>query len=273
MKRTLPWQTPARNYYPLPKVLCQLGLSPGEIAVYSFLMYCENRTTYQCYPSYRTIGKAVGMSRNTVAKYVRQLEEKGLIRTERTTVTLKDGRRRNGSLLYTILPPEQAVEQFNRQQLAKTEAAPSVAAYKIRWPNRPQKPRLRPCEPLCDLAGAKAGEDSTPRAFERFRTDFRCAEIWAGERHWRFSAPMPFTAARSAGCHGGLRDFEIDADLGAPNMLWRYSLEKYPFAPCFQGFWAAQTYEKGGFFNGQQRKKPTLRVAVRRSVAGGRCIL
>jgi len=110
MKRTLPWQTPARNYYPLPKVLCQLGLSPGEIAVYSFLMYCENR-------------KAVGMSRNTVAKYVRQLEEKGLIRTERTTVTLKDGRRRNGSLLYTILPPEQAVEQFNRQQLAKAEAA------------------------------------------------------------------------------------------------------------------------------------------------------
>lgn len=37
--------------------------------------------------------------------------------------TLKDGRRRNGSLLYTILPPEQAVEQFNRQQLAKAEAA------------------------------------------------------------------------------------------------------------------------------------------------------
>ena len=64
MKRTLPWQTPVRNYYPLPKVLCRLGLSPGEIAVYSFLMYCENRTTYQCYPSYRTIGEAVGMSRN-----------------------------------------------------------------------------------------------------------------------------------------------------------------------------------------------------------------
>ena len=103
MKRILPWQTPARNYYPLPKVLCQLGLSPGEIAVYSFLMYCENRATYQCYPSYRTIGEAVGMSRNTVAKYVRQLEEKGLIRTEHTTVTLKDGRKRNGSLLYTIL--------------------------------------------------------------------------------------------------------------------------------------------------------------------------
>lgn len=124
MTHTLPCQkpAPAKNYYPVPKVICQLGLSPGEIAVYSFLLFCEDRKTYQCYPSYRTIGDAVGMSRNTVAKYVRQLEEKGLIRTERTTVTLKDGRKRNGSLLYTILPPEQAVEQFNRQQLAKAEA-------------------------------------------------------------------------------------------------------------------------------------------------------
>ena len=125
MTHALPWQkpAPAKNYYPVPKVICQLGLSPGEIAVYSFLLFCEDRKTYQCYPSYRTIGDAVGMSRNTVCKYVRLLEEKGLIRTERTTVTLKDGRKRNGSLLYTILPVEQAVEQFNRQQLAKAEAA------------------------------------------------------------------------------------------------------------------------------------------------------
>ena len=125
MTRTLPWQKldPAKNYYPVPKVICQLCLSPGEIAVYSFLLFCEDRKTYQCYPSYRTIGDAVGMSRNTVRKYVQELEERGLIRTERTTVTLKDGRKRNGSLLYTILPPEQAVEQFNRQQLAKAEAA------------------------------------------------------------------------------------------------------------------------------------------------------
>lgn len=147
MTRTLPWQTPARNYYPLPKVLCQLGLSPGEIAVYSFLMYCENRTTYQCYPSYRTIGEAVGMSRNTVCKYVRSLEEKGLIHTERTTITLKDGRKRNGSLLYTILPVEQAVEQFNRQQLAKAEAAAErqEVQQRLAEQNTPNEP---PCSPL-----------------------------------------------------------------------------------------------------------------------------
>ena len=125
MTRNLPWQkpNPVKNYYPVPKVICQLGLSPGEIAVYSFLLFCEDRKTYQCYPSYRTIGDAVGMSRNTVCKYVRSLEEKGLVRTERTTVTLKDGRKRNGSLLYTLLPVEQALAQHNQHQLHLAEMA------------------------------------------------------------------------------------------------------------------------------------------------------
>ena len=121
MKRTLPWQTPARNYYPLPKVLCRLGLSPGEIAVYSFLMYCENRTTYQCYPSYRTIGRAVQLSENTVRKYVAGLEEKGLIRTEPSTVTPKDGRVRNGSLVYTIRPIQEALELNYQRQFLQVE--------------------------------------------------------------------------------------------------------------------------------------------------------
>ena len=145
MIRTLPWQTPARNYYPLPKVLCQLGLSPGEIAVYSFLMYCENRTTYQCYPSYRTIGEAVGMSRNTVAKYVQLLEEKGLIRTERTTVTLKDGRKRNGSLLYTILPVEQVLAQRNQHQLHLAEMAAERHRAQQKLAAQVAEP---PCSPL-----------------------------------------------------------------------------------------------------------------------------
>ena len=121
--RTWTKRDPVKNYFPLPNEIYQLGLSHGAIAVYGYLLRVEDRRTYQCHPSYATIGKAVGMSNNTVRKYVQELEERGLIRTERTTVTLKDGRKRNGSLLYTILPPEQAVEQFNRQQLAKAEAA------------------------------------------------------------------------------------------------------------------------------------------------------
>lgn len=147
MTRALPWQkpAPAKNYYPVPKVICQLGLSPGEIAVYSFLLFCEDRKTYQCYPSYRTIGDAVGMSRNTVCKYVRSLEEKGLIRTERTTVTLKDGRKRNGSLLYTILPVEQVLAQHNQHQLHLAEMATERHRAQQKLAAQVAEP---PCSPL-----------------------------------------------------------------------------------------------------------------------------
>lgn len=103
-KQNWPKRDHIKNYFPLPNEIYSLGLSPGAIAVYGFLLRRENRETYQCLVSYRTIGEAVGMSVNTVRKYVMELEERGLIRTERTTITTKDGRRQNGCLLYTIHP-------------------------------------------------------------------------------------------------------------------------------------------------------------------------
>ena len=84
-----------RDYFPLPNEIFSLGLSPGEIAVYPYLMYCEDRKTFQCHPSYKTIGKAVGMSKNTVKKYVDGLIEKGLITVEPTAVITKNGVKRN----------------------------------------------------------------------------------------------------------------------------------------------------------------------------------
>ena len=67
----------AEIFSPCPNEVFLLGLSAGELAVYSFLKRCENRKTHQCWPSIRTIGEAVGMSENTVRKYIRQLEERG----------------------------------------------------------------------------------------------------------------------------------------------------------------------------------------------------
>ena len=77
------------NYFTMPNEVFQLGLSAGELAVYSYLRRCEGRRTHQCWPSYRNIGSAVGMSENTVRKYVLALEERGLIVTEPTDVRLK----------------------------------------------------------------------------------------------------------------------------------------------------------------------------------------
>ena len=97
-----PKRDPVKHYYLVPNEVFSLGLSSYEISVYNFLLRCEDRVTYKCHPSYRTIGNAVRLSENTVRKYVASLEEKGLIRTEPSTITTKDGRVRNGSLIYTL---------------------------------------------------------------------------------------------------------------------------------------------------------------------------
>ncbi len=105
-----------RNSFLMPNEIFALGLSGGAILVYTYLRYCENRETYQCYPSYKTIGKAVGMSKNTVKKYVDILRDKGLVETENTSVVTAKGQKRNGNLLYTLRPVEEAVKLFYEEQ-------------------------------------------------------------------------------------------------------------------------------------------------------------
>lgn len=110
------------DYFPMPKFVFRLGLSSGEILVYTYLMYCEDRKTFQCHPNYSTIGDAVGMSNNTVKKYVDTLERKGLIRTEHTIVKTRDGRTHNGSLLYTLLPLKPIEEAYFERKLREAQA-------------------------------------------------------------------------------------------------------------------------------------------------------
>lgn len=121
MKNKYSKRDPIKDYFPLPNEIFFIGLSYGEIAVYAYLLYRENRETFQCYPSYKTIGKSLKMSRNTVSKYVKQLEYKELISTERTNVFTSDLRKLNGNLLYKILPIEQAKKHYYNQQLKKIE--------------------------------------------------------------------------------------------------------------------------------------------------------
>ena len=99
MKRSLwPTREPVRDYFPLPKEIFSLGLSAAEIAIYAYLLFCEDRQTFQCWPSYRKIGEAVRLSPNTIRKHIRSLEERDLLVTEPTQVTTKDDRKRNGNL-------------------------------------------------------------------------------------------------------------------------------------------------------------------------------
>ena len=111
------------NFFSLPNEIFQLGLNAGELSVYSFLRRCENHRTHQCWPSIRTIGQVVRMSENTVRKYIRQLEERGLITAEPTEVITKTGEKRNGNLLFTLRPIREVIDEHYASQLAELELA------------------------------------------------------------------------------------------------------------------------------------------------------
>ena len=106
-----------KNFFPVPNAVFDLGLHHMEI------LRIEDRRTYQCIVSYPTIAKKLGISVNTVAKYVAALEEHGLIRTERTEIITKDGRKRNGCLRYTILPIKNALDLCYERQLERASQA------------------------------------------------------------------------------------------------------------------------------------------------------
>ena len=124
MRRTKPpvgWER-AKNCFPVPNELLDFDLPAGAVAVYIYLLRHANRKTNRCHPSEATIAKKLHLSRNTVAKQVRLLEERGLIVTEHTTVITKQGVKRNGNLLYTLLPMHEVMERFYERQLTALDS-------------------------------------------------------------------------------------------------------------------------------------------------------
>ncbi len=125
-----------KNYFPMPNEIFNFGLRAGEIALYAFLLKCEDRKTFKCWPSYKTICKALNISKNTVRNYVDKLCEKQLIEVEYTYVYTKNGEKRNGNLMYKIRPIQEAINyDFEKQlernaiELKKIEAEKAFQKY------------------------------------------------------------------------------------------------------------------------------------------------
>ncbi|WP_442863920.1 helix-turn-helix domain-containing protein [Acutalibacter sp. LFL-21] len=118
IKNTYTNRSPLGHYFLLPNEIFTQGLIPGKLSVYAYLIFCEDRKTHQCWPSIGRISQSTGMSANTVAKYIRQLEDKRLIDVEPTKVRTKSGEVRNGTLRFTICPIQEAVNCKLEQDLA-----------------------------------------------------------------------------------------------------------------------------------------------------------
>ena len=109
------------KFFTLPDEVFHLGLGHGAIAVYAYLLCCEDRRTHQCHPSYKTISTATGLVPNTVMKHINKLAERRFIAVKHTTYMDANGMKWNGNNLYTILPIQQAADAFYQRQLARLE--------------------------------------------------------------------------------------------------------------------------------------------------------
>ena len=155
----------AKNCFPVPNELLQLNLPAGAVAVYIYLLCHADRRTNRCHPSEATMAKVLHLSRNTVAKHVRLLEEYGLIITERTQVQMKNGIRKNGNLRYTIVPMYDVLEQRYQRQMAELErqqVQQKLAAQVAE----------APCSPLRAAVQPPSGWGSVPSPGEGFRASF-----------------------------------------------------------------------------------------------------
>lgn len=134
-----------KNFFSLPNELFFLNIGHGAITVYAYLLYCEDRRTHQCHPSYRTIAAAVHLSVATVMKHIAKLVDRQFITVENTSYIDRHGMKQNGNNRYTILPIQAAMDHCYQQQLLRLEE-------RQRWQQAQallaQSTESAPCAPL-----------------------------------------------------------------------------------------------------------------------------
>ena len=154
-----------------------MNIGHGAITVYAYLLYCEDRRTHQCHPSYRTISAAVHLTVSTVMKHITKLADRQFITIENTSYIDKHGMKQNGNNLYTILPIQATMDQPSCQSRRRWIIATSSRCSAWRngsggsrrrrsWHRAQRAPRVPHCEALCALLRGVA-ESQPHQSFQR----------------------------------------------------------------------------------------------------------
>ncbi len=93
-------------------------LNTKENMMYSVLRKFINYETKQCFPSISTLADLIGWCENTVRKWLRSIERKGIITIEERKI-IKNGKVWNTSNLYTFL--HEGVLQKNNKDSSNVE--------------------------------------------------------------------------------------------------------------------------------------------------------
>lgn len=183
-----------KNFTPLPNEIFSLHLSTGELATYAVLMRLEDPRTYECWPSYETIGKAIGKSKSSVKRYVAGLVEKGLITVEPTSVIMRNGLKKNGNLRYHIRPIREAVEWYTQHQLYLAEAAAERQRVQRRLSAQAAEP---PCSPQRATVWPRRAEQVSQDAGSRGKRSIAPLARWQVSRLWYGFRPLAETAPQT----------------------------------------------------------------------------
>ena len=90
------------NFFQMTNAIFSYGLSPNELAVYSYLVSCTGSKD-KCWPSVKVIAANCNISENTVRKAVKVLDKRGFIRKVETTRYTRNGVPHQGNNNYFLL--------------------------------------------------------------------------------------------------------------------------------------------------------------------------
>lgn len=72
------WKKPTKNFYMMPNDVFMLGLDPYEFMILSYLVRRMNADS-ECWPSFKTMSKDLGISVSTLEDRVAKMCKRGLI--------------------------------------------------------------------------------------------------------------------------------------------------------------------------------------------------
>ena len=91
-----------RKTFYVPAAIFEGDRSAYAVAVYAYLCFCADKSGV-CFPGMNTIAQKCGMSRSSVNRTLKKLEETGMIRMTATAQPTGSGRVRRGTNRYRIL--------------------------------------------------------------------------------------------------------------------------------------------------------------------------
>ena len=97
------WKKPTKNFYMMPNDVFKLRLDPYEFMILSYLVRRMNADS-ECWPSFKTMSKDLGISVSTLEDRIAKLEKRKLISVRKYTGSGKH--RNNVYTIYSLENPE-----------------------------------------------------------------------------------------------------------------------------------------------------------------------